>query len=111
MLQDWEGVVEEVLGDSFVARLRDRSDTSEFDKELAEIPLDDVTPDERPLLKPGAIFYLTIYRRVFPRHERATRLVFRRLPAWTDSMLKSVEVRANHLENFFRAAQEQGTSK
>src|SRR6266566_2483744 len=30
VLQDWEGVVEEVLGDSFVARLRDRSDTSEF---------------------------------------------------------------------------------
>jgi hypothetical protein len=112
VLQDWEGVVEDVRNDDFFARLRDRTSGSNFDAEAAEIPISEVDADDLPLLKPGAIFYLTIYRRILEsgRHERATRMFFRRLPAWTPSMLQSVKERADRWKNFFSVAKSKSSS-
>jgi hypothetical protein len=112
VLQDWEGVVEEVRENDFFARLRDRTSGSNFDAEAAEIPIGEVDADDLPLLKPGAIFYLTIYRRILDsgRHERATRMFFRRLPAWTPSMLQSVKDRADRWESFFSVAKSKSSS-
>ena len=103
VLQDWEGVVEEVREDDFVARLMDKTAGQKFDSEAAEIPKSEVDRDDIELLKPGAIFYLTVFRRVARngRQERITRLIFRRLPAWTQTMLKSVGDRANSWKSFF----------
>ena len=102
-MQDWEGVVEEVRENDFVARLIDKTAKAKFDSEAAEIPKEEIDSDDMELLKPGAIFYLTVFRRVMPngRQERATRLIFRRLPAWTPTMLKSVESRASKWKSFF----------
>jgi hypothetical protein len=112
VLQDWEGVVEEVRKDDFFARLRDRTSGSNFDAEAAEIPISEVDSDDLPLLKPGAIFYLTIYRRILEsgRHERTTRMFFRRLPAWTPTMLQSVKDRADRWKSFFSVAKSKSSS-
>jgi hypothetical protein len=112
VLQDWEGVVEKVSDDVFLARLRDRTSGSIFDAEAAEIPISEVDADDLPLLKPGAIFYLTIYRRILEsgRNERTTRMFFRRLPAWTPSMLQSVKDRAGRWKSFFGVAKSKSSS-
>jgi len=111
VLQDWEGVVEEVRDDDFVARLMDKTAAKKFDSEAAEIPKSEVDMDDIDLVKPGAIFYLTVFRRVLRngRQERITRLIFRRLPAWTPSMLKSVEDRANSWKTFFGVGKSNST--
>lgn len=109
VLQDWEGVVETVEETTFSARLRDITAGAEFAWETAELPIDDVTEDDRELVRPGAVFYMTIGRMTHPsgRRDRVARLVFRRLPAWTASTLQQAQQRANALSDFFASAGDQ----
>ena len=102
VLQDWEGVVERVGAEVFSATLRDRTQNESYATEAAELPIADVSDDDRELLRPGAIFYLTVGRvtRASGRQDRVGRLVFRRLPAWTESTLRRAEERAARLSRF-----------
>src|SRR6266567_8790120 len=104
VLQDWEGMVEEMSASGFIARLRDLSTGADAD--AADVPFDDVAQDDRPLVKPGASFYLTVYRRL-PNNELTTRIVFRRKPAWTSTILNSASDRARRLDRFFNAPEHQ----
>jgi len=103
ILMDWEGVVDEVRNQEFTARLLDRRSSSKVDTEYAEIPLTEVQADDRQLVQPGAIFYLTVYRvtSAVGQSERSTRLYFRRLPAWTRTMLASADKRAERWKRSF----------
>lgn len=103
VLQDWEGCVVNVNADTFTARLLDRTRNAKIDTEIAEIPLDEVDMGDRDLLRDGAIFYLTIRRRLTPtgRHEVGSQIVFRRLPAWHRSSLDRIEAEATKLSDFF----------
>ena len=107
ILKDWEGVVDEVNEDGFVARLMDRQSRGGIDTHVAEIPFSEVTQDDRPLVQHGAIFYLTIYRSIAAhgQHERTTRLYFRRLPAWTPTLLRSARQRADRWKKLFHVGQ------
>ena len=58
-LQEWEGLVEEIEGDSFVARLRDLT-SGDRSEELATIPLTEVDPKDRDRVVPGALFHLFV---------------------------------------------------
>jgi hypothetical protein len=102
-LQTWEGVVESVGGESFRARLRDLKRGDAAATEIAEIPRDLVADDDIPLLAEGGVFYLNVGRRTVSngRQERATQVVFRRLPAWTKSTIDSAMKRAEELTEFF----------
>jgi hypothetical protein len=102
VLQDWEGVVETVDAETFTARLRDRTNNESYAAEKAELPISDISDDDLELLRPGAIFYLTIGRLTRPngRQDRLGRLVFRRLPGWTESTLRRAEQRAERLRRF-----------
>lgn len=102
VLQDWEGVVETIGSETFAARLRDRSSDETYAGETAELPIADVSDDDRELLRPGAVFYLTVGRlvRASGRQERVGRVVFRRLPAWTESTLSRANQRAERLSRF-----------
>jgi hypothetical protein len=101
-LQKWEGIVEEVYEDSFEARLIDL--TSNTPDEVAEIPLEEVSKDDYPLIEEGAIFYWNIgYRdKVSGQRERVTFIRFRRLPMWQKRELKVAERNAEEIQELLR---------
>jgi hypothetical protein len=113
VLIDWEGVVEEVNADGFAARLLNRRNSSKVDTEAADIPFSEVNADDLPLVRPGAIFYLTVYRVIASsgQQQRTTRLFFRRLPAWTPSLLASARKRADGWKKRFGVAENNASGK
>ena len=85
VLQKFEGTVVSLTGDSFVARLEDK--TNPGPEEEAEIPLAEVMPGDRELVKPGAVFYWVIgYRRtVHGQLSRSSVIRFQRMPPWSSA--------------------------
>jgi hypothetical protein len=83
VLQKFEGTVQLVQEDSFVARLVDKTNTTP--EEEAEIPLAEIMPGDRELVKPGAVFYWVIgYRREeHGQLSRSSMIRFQRLPSWS----------------------------
>jgi hypothetical protein len=96
-LQKWEGVVLAVLSDSFLARLVDLTRTGP--DEEAEFPLDEVSEEDRPLIRPGAIFYWNIgYHNSYSGQRTRTSIIrFRRLPAWTREEIEAATREAERL--------------
>ncbi|MDE3098540.1 MAG: hypothetical protein KGJ88_03625 [Verrucomicrobiota bacterium] len=83
VLQKFEGIVRSVQGDSFVARLVDKTNAN--CEEEAEIPLAEVMPGDQDLVKPGAVFYWVMgYRREeYGQVYRFSMIRFQRLPGWS----------------------------
>lgn len=81
--QSWEGMVQEVYEDSFLARLVDTKDKSKVEEaKIFKSALTD--KDDLDLITPGAIFYWIIGNRVTGRRaEYVSLIMFRRLPTWT----------------------------
>lgn len=104
VLQEWEGVVERIEGDIFVARLRDMTADEVYPGEIAELPVGDVSEDDRELLRVGAVFCMTVGYYVWAdgRRECFGRVVFRRLPGWTASALERAGERARRITRFLR---------
>lgn len=98
-LQQWEGVVVEILEDSFIVRLVDL--TNEMDDEEAEIPLDEVSAGDIELVAPGAIFYWHIgyYTSAGGQRTRTSDIRFRRLPSWRAEDIAKVAQEAKHIAN------------
>jgi len=90
-LQKWEGHVREIKADMFVAELVDLDKVAPMEE--AEIPLQEVSEEDRELLKIGAIFYWTIGYSESPAgtRRRAGEIRFRRLPAWTKREISEAE--------------------
>jgi len=100
-LQKWEGAVLEVKEDSFFARLVDLTD-SNIDEE-AEFSIEELSPEDRPLIKPGAIFYWNIgyLDKRSGQRIHASLIRFRRLPAWTSKEIQQVQEEAARLQELF----------
>jgi len=81
-LQKWEGIVQEVLADGFIAKLVDLSNDSP--EEVADFPFEELSDDDKILVEDGAVFYWNIGYQISPSgQKRRTSLIrFRRLPAW-----------------------------
>ena len=96
-LQKWEGVVVEVLSDSFLTRLVDLTRTGP--DEEAGFPVDEVSEEDRPLIRPGAIFYWNIgYHNSYSGQRTRTSIIrFRRLPAWTREEIEAAKREAERL--------------
>lgn len=90
-LQAWEGVVTDVNDTSFAVKLVDL--TSDAPDEEADIDFEDVSKDERSLVRVGAVFLLHVgYETSEGGQRRRTSILrFRRLPVWTDSELSSAK--------------------
>ncbi len=102
--QQWEGTVVEILEDSFVATLKDLTDSSN-PEESSELFLDDVGETDRPLLEPGAIFYWSVGYEDTPRgRERKSIIRFRRLPGWSARSLVAAKTKASELSDYFLGA-------
>ena len=104
VLQEWEGVVKRIEEDIFVARLRDMTANEVYPGEIAELPVRDVSEDDRELLQVGAVFYMTVGYYVWAsgRRERFGCIVFRRLPGWTATALERAGERAHRITRFLR---------
>lgn len=97
-LQQWEGVVMEVLQDSFIVRLVDLTNEIDDDEE-AEISLDEVSGGDIELVAPGAIFYWHIgyYTSAGGQRTRTSDIRFRRLPSWRAEDITKVNQEAESI--------------
>lgn len=102
IIQDWEGIVEFIETETFTALLRDLTVNEAYPGEMADLPIEDIAPDDRGLLKPGAIFYLTVGRSTDAtgQQQRFSRMEFRRLPVWTSADFSRADERAQRLARF-----------
>ena len=66
ILQEWEGAVETVEEKTFTARLWDITANELYPTETVEIPIEDVSENDRKLIRPGAAFNLAVVRSVRP---------------------------------------------
>jgi hypothetical protein len=98
-LQEWEGVVLEVGAESFTARLTDLTAGNKIETEEADFPIDDLRDEDRERLRSGAVFRWAIgyHRSPGGTRTRASRIVFRRLPAWTEQELRAARREAERL--------------
>jgi hypothetical protein len=108
VLHHWECTVVSVGEASFTATLRSLRDPSDTEKE-AEIPTDEITPDDLELLQRGAVFYWTIGYDVSPggTRRRSSQVKFRRLPAWTKKDIERVRVQGSELFEMFGKAEDE----
>ena len=103
LLQSWQGVVEKRSENAFFVKLYDL--TTKGIVEEAEISLDEVSREDLKLVAPGAIFYWNIGYRDSIRDGqriRASEILFRRLPAWTEGEINEAEREAARISSELR---------
>lgn len=100
-LQKWEGFVLEVGQETFTARLVDLK--NEGIEEEAEIYLNEITPEDYQLLKPGAIFYWSIgYLDHYGGQRFNTGMIrFRRLPGFSKQEIQLAQEKADEIIKLF----------
>ena len=96
-LQKWEGYVLEVNEIVFKAHLADLN-LNDPDEET-ELPIEEVSPEDIDLLKPGAILYWIIgyFDKLSGQRQRYSELRFQRIPKWSKEELKIVKNKADEL--------------
>jgi len=101
----WEGTVLDVDQENALMRVQLRSTRGIAEDHVGEIALSDVVPQDRDLIAPGAVFYLTVSRLRMRGGSfiNADELRFRRLPAWTTEQLASARQLAQQLSGKIRA--------
>jgi hypothetical protein len=96
-LNEWEGVVESIDLEEglFWARLRDRTDPTS-PRERAAFDVTDVSENDHSLFRAGAVFRWLIGKRedLFGGQERTSRLVFRRMPVYSERDIGAAEAKA-----------------
>jgi hypothetical protein len=91
-LQIWEGTVVEVDNNARVMRVNLDAKIGLMPRHMGEIDLEWVTEQDQDLVRPGAVFYLTLFKRTKRGSvENAQELRFRRRPAWSSGQLRQVE--------------------
>lgn len=96
-LQKWEGIVMEVKDDAFLARLIDL--TNKGVDEEAEFPIDEISEEDKLLVRPGAIFYWNIgyHTSSSGQRTRTSIIRLRRLPAWTQREIDAAKREAERI--------------
>ncbi len=91
-LQIWEGTViqlDDVAGSMHVML---NAKIGQVPRHTADINLEWVTDQDKDLIRPGAIFYLTLFKRTKRGSiENSQELRFRRRPSWSESQLKRID--------------------
>ena len=97
LLAEWDGSVESIEGHFFSASLKGIfGEGARGEEEEAEIPLSDVSPLDRELLRIGSVFRLCVFYEVDDddQPKRFSKVVFRRLPAYREDDLQKASKRA-----------------
>jgi len=91
-LHIWEGTVESVDYDARIMRVLLDAKWGDIPQHTADIELQWVSDQDLDLLRPGAVFYLTLYKRTNRGSiENSQELRFRRLPSWSMAQLKRID--------------------
>ena len=79
LLAKWEGLVESVDENGFSARLYDM--LQDMEPQHAEFPFSEISPDDRTLVQPGAVFYWSIGYQIelSGQRRRTSSICFRQL--------------------------------
>lgn len=103
LLQMWEGRVTEILDDTFSAIILDKTNPNLPD-ELVTLDIEEVTPNELPLLKLGSIFYWSISYADYPGRGRRkeSKIRFRRLPTWSQKEINRAIKSGEKLASYFQ---------
>jgi hypothetical protein len=89
---EWEGIVSALLDNKFEARLMNVKGASQNFSECAEFELQDVPLGDRDLVQLGAVFRWVIGQESRSgTRQKYSKIVFRRLPAWTQRSLAKAE--------------------
>lgn len=97
-IQEWEGYVAEILDDTFTGHLVDKTAGKKLPEEAIDFQIDELSDDNKKLLREGAIFRWSIgYQKIHGTKRKVSEIVFRRLPALTKKDIKSAEARATVL--------------
>lgn len=104
-LQVWEGVVKEVDRDAQTMRVVLTPRMFIDESHTADIELQWVTEQDQDLVRPGAVFYLTLFKRTSRGSiSNSQELRFRRLPSWTKSQIGEIDKQADLLLSKMRAS-------
>ena len=103
-LQEWEGCVTEINDTNFTANLIDLTAGASFEKEEADIPIDELSEEDASKMLVGSIFRWVIgyERSVSGTKKRVSHIVFRDLPAITKSDLRAGEEWARKIMEAFK---------
>lgn len=103
-VQLWEGVVKNVdaAESTMTTLLTDK--LGGIDDHIAEISLEWVSGQDRDLVQPGAVFYLTLYKEISLAGtcKNSQELRFRRLPNWSKKEVQGFSAEAGVLLRKFR---------
>jgi hypothetical protein len=95
ILQLWEGEVLEVDWDRRTIEVLLNSKIGNLQPHTGEIELQWVSEQDIDLVVPGAVFYLTLFKRTKRGSiENAQELRFRRLPSWTRQQVSRIKTEA-----------------
>lgn len=96
-IEIWEGVVDEVYDDAVAVTLRAKMNTA-IPAHTMEIDIAEIQPQDRDLVLPGAVFYLTMYHETTGRTVKNVQDIrFRREPNWTRRMVAKMDRLAEEL--------------
>jgi hypothetical protein len=97
-IEIFEGVVQFVDSHAGVMHVTLNAKTRVVPDHAAEIAMRWVNEQDKPLVKPGAVFYLSLYRERRGKTVRNTEEIrFRRLPSWTKAQMRGVRQDAQKL--------------
>jgi len=104
LIQIWEGRVVKVDEENRTMEVRLNAKIGQVPEHAGEIDLQWVSEQDKDLVQPGAIFYLTLSRRVKRGGiENNQELRFRRLPSWTKRQVAQVGREARMLLSKMKA--------
>lgn len=90
-LEVWEGTVVTVDRDAGVMHVVLDAKIGQMPRHTADIEIEEVSVQDYDLIQPGAVFYLTLYKRSVPSVENVQELRFRRRPSWTPAQLRQID--------------------
>lgn len=102
-LQIWEGTVVDVDRAAGTMQVLLDAKIGQMPQHTGEIDLEWVDDQDQDLVRPGAVFYLMLFKRTKPSVENAQELRFRRRPAWSASQIEQIERDAAMLRSKMKA--------
>jgi len=101
-IQVWRGTVIRKEGNQFWATILDQTNPSNPEEE-GEFSLDEVSPEDQPLVAPGSTFYWTIGTEKSPAGQvrNVAMLQFQRLPRWTEHAIRAARNSVSEVLDLF----------
>lgn len=91
-LQIWEGTVLDVNHTDLIMQVSLDAKVGQMPRHTGEIELEWVADQDQDLVRPGAVFYLTLFKRTRRGSvENSQELRFRRRPSWSEAQLRQIE--------------------